>query len=93
MPAFTVTTALLNPATMLTAGTKYVVQNQSGTPVRFRRAAAAFTAADADSLLLGAAGARSYDIPSHLEYTYAAADHIRLWTEEGTATVVFHALE
>lgn len=93
MPRFTVGSALVNPASSLTAGTKYVVQNQSGSPVRFAVASAAFTTPTDDSLVLGGSGGYNQAIPSHLEYTYAATDHVRLWSDTGLeATVVFHAL-
>ena len=91
MPAFDLTSALTDPSAMLTADTKYVVQNQSGVPVGFAVATAAFASAPADALVLGPVGPNS-NMPSHLEYTYATADHVRVWAHAGVGKVVFHAL-
>lgn len=93
MPAYTLTSALTDPSGDLTAGTKYVVQNQSGGPVGFAVSDTAFTTPPDDALVLGATHANT-NIPSHLEYTYAAADEVRVWgMGSGTQKVVFHALE
>ena len=43
MPAFDLTETLTDPSASLTDGTKYVVQNQSGGPIGFALATAAFT--------------------------------------------------
>ena len=90
MPAITVTEDLTDPSSSLTAGTKYVVQNQGYASVRIRVSATAFTAKTSDSLTLGTGN--SVNTPSQLEYTYEAADNIRLWAEGGDTLVVFHEL-
>ena len=91
MAAFTLTSALTDPSASLTDGTKYVVQNQSGGPIGFAVAAAAFAVVPDDALVLGPVGPNT-NMPSHLEYTYAATDHVRVWAHAGTGKVVFHAL-
>ena len=91
MPAFNLTSALTDPSADLTAGTKYVVQNQSGGPVGFAVAAATFAVPPADALVLGPVGPNT-NMPSHLEYTYTATDFVRVWAHAGTGKVVFHAL-
>ena len=33
------------------------------------------------------------NMPSHLEYTYASTDHVRVWAHSVEGKVVFHALD
>ena len=90
MPAFDLTAALTDPSGSLTDGTKYVVQNQSGGPIGFALATAAFTTAPDDALVMGPVN--QSNMPSHLEYTYASTDHVRVWAHAAEGKVVFHAL-
>ena len=91
MPAYNVTGALTDPSGDLVDGTKYVVQNLGDVTVGFAVKTAAFTAPPDDALILGSVN--HVNMPSHLEYTYASTDHLRIWSNDGeTAKVVFHPL-
>ena len=90
MPSFDLTETLTDPSAMLTDGTKYVVQNQSAGPVGFALATAAFTTPPDDALVMGPVA--NSNMPSHLEYTYASTDHVRVWAHSVEGKVVFHAL-
>ena len=89
MPAITVTSALTDPTSSLTAGTKYVVQNQGYVSVRMAVSTSAIIAKTADSLSIATANDRA---ASQFEYTHAASKHVRLWAEGGESVVVFHKL-
>ena len=90
MPVFIVTGDLTDPSSSLTAGTKYVVQNQGYASVRIRVSDVAITQKTGDSLTLGTGS--SVNTPSQLEYTHEMAKHIRLWAEGGESAVVFMEL-
>ena len=93
MPAINVTGDLTDPTGSLTAGTKYVVQNQGYASVRIAVSAAAITEKTPDSLVLQTMTPQQ---GSHFQYTHATNKNVRLWAEglsDGAhATVVFHAL-
>ena len=89
MPAFTVTGDLYDPSSSLTAGTKYVVQNQGYASVRMAVSTSAITAKTADSLTLATMTSPGV---AQIEFTHAAGKNIRLWAEGGESTVVFIAL-
>ena len=94
MPAYSLTSTLTDPSGDLTADTKYVVQNQGGAPIFFAVGTAAFTDPPTTGfLVLGPVGPAT-NIPSHLEYTYAATDFVRVWANDTTdpPMVIFHAI-
>ena len=89
MPAITVTGDLTDPTSNLTAGTKYVVQNQGYASVRMAVSTSAINAKTQDSLTLATMNDRGV---SQLDYTHAASKNVRLWAEGGESVVVFHKL-
>ena len=89
MPAITVTGDLTDPSSSLTAGTKYVVQNQGYCSVRLAVSTSTITAKTSDSLAIATMNDRGV---SQIEYTHAAGKNIRLWAEGGESRVVFHSL-
>ena len=89
MPAITVTSALTDPTSSLTAGTKYVVQNQGYCSVRMAVSTSAISAKTRDSLTIATLTSPGV---SQIDYTHAASKHVRLWAEGGEAVVVFHKL-
>ena len=89
MPAINVTDSLTNPTSSLTAGTKYVVQNQGYASVRMVVSTSAINAKTQDSLTLATMNDRGV---SQLDYTHAAGKIVGLWAEGGESVVVFHQL-
>ena len=89
MPAITVTGDLTNPTSSLTAGTKYVVQNQGYASVRMVVSTSAINAKTQDSLTLATMTSQGM---AQLEYTHAASKNVGLWAEGGESVVVFHKL-
>lgn len=89
MPKFTVTSDILDATSGLTAGTKYVVQNQGYGPVRLAVSTSSITTKTPDSLTLATMNDRG---ASQVEYTHASSKHVVLWAEGGASVVVFVAL-